>query len=156
MAGAIVDSMVEIAGAVGGLTTIFGGWKLGAWLLDMRRAKLEATQKDNDAKRLALIEDRQGDEGRNTELIQRMQSMIDDLKAEIAALKRESAANLRACEDREERLQERVGKLEVFKGRATERIRVLENMSRRVKGFNLPDFAEDPTDPPSSTHSVLA
>ena len=150
-----MDSLVEIAGAVGGLTTVFGGWKLGAWLLDMRRVKLEAAQRDNDAKRLALLEDRQGDEGRNTELIERMQSMIDDLKAEIAALKREAAINIKACEDREERLQDRVGRLEVFKGRATERIRVLENISRRVKGHNLPDFTEEPTDSPSSTHSVL-
>jgi len=150
-----VDSIVEIAGAVGGLTTIFGGWKLGAWLLDMRRAKLEATQKDNDAKRLALLEDRQGDEGRNTELIQRMQSMINDLKAEIAALKKESAANLRACEDREERLQERVGGLEIHKARSSEYIRMMVSVYKtKIKGVNLPDFTEDPT-PSSTQHPVL-
>jgi len=152
-----VEQYSEIVAAVGGLGTVFGGWKLGTWLLDMRRAKLEAAKLENDAQRLSIQEDRLGDDGRNKALIIRMQAMIDDLKAEMAVVKKEAATNLRLCEEREERLQERVGRLEIFKARASERIQVLQNYVRRVKGYNLPDFTEEPSEQgqSSTNHPVL-
>lgn len=152
-----MEQYTEIVAAVGGLGTVFGGWKLGAWLLDMRRAKLDAAKLENDAKRLSIQEDRQGDDGRSAALIIRMQAMIDDLKAEMATIKKEAAANLRSCEDREERLLIRIQRLEIFKGRASERIQVLQNYVRRLKGYDLPDFTEEPFEPgnSSTSHPVL-
>ena len=115
---------------------------------------MEAAKAENDANRLSLQENRQGDEGRNGELIKRMQAMVDDLKAEMINVKKEAAVNLKSCEDREERLQERIQKLEIFKGRASERIQVLQNYVRRLRGYNLPDFTEEPGDT-SIQHPVL-
>jgi hypothetical protein len=138
---------VAAAGTTLGIGGI-GTWKLWPWIAERidRRAgnRLAAI----NAERAAEVEDRNTEVERNTVLIGRLQSMIDELKTEMKADRLSAAASVRACEEREDALRTELGEQKVRIARAVDRIRVLENQVHRIKGWDLPKF--DLNDPDGS------